>query len=470
MARLPVFKTTANIRIAPMARVDNSGARALTQAGANLGEAMQKAAVQWQNIKNEEETLAGKNQATAEFDSILEEANNYSGWKNHRELEEKEKELLGRMNTTVGEVAQGFTNDPNRADFELKMQMTTMANQERLKQIFRNKYIDENKSELLISMERNKKNFVNSGNAAYKQSYLADLEGSFKAGYMTKFEYTKQKQDVDGWDYDFAYNQAVSNPENTINNIGNFGLDAKHQETIKEVAERVLKKRREEARKGRTEEEQAQIAMTQEINNEMFKTQWKENDGAIAKDMNKLFEYRNALQAKFANNELSSKDFQKLQAETVAPLLKQVSDSSIGNPVWWNTSFDVALDAIDSKVDFTNESDEVKASVYDLVYGMMQEKGIDPQQRMGRDEKALNEIAEKVTKEYLQNKDAGLLGVEANKVVLGTKLFDYMKEGGGKEVKTGKYQLMKDANGGVYKVYPDKDGRYTNNSIKERVR
>lgn len=470
MAKLPIYTTDANIRLARRVQVDNSGAQALTKAASNLGKAMQETAARWQDIKNEEESLAGKNQATAEFDGILEEAENYSGWGTHKELEDKERELLDRMGRTVDNISLGFTNDPNRVDFQNRMAMTTMANQERLKQIFRNKYIDENKSERLISLERNKKNFVNTGNAIYKQNYLADLQSSFEAGYMTKAEYTQQKLNVDGWDYDFAYNQAVSNPENTINNIGNFGLDAKHQENIKEVAERVLKKRREEARKGRTEEEQAQIAMTQEINNEMFKTQWKENDGAIAKDMNKLFEYRNALQAKFANNELSSKDFQKLQAETVAPLLKQVSDSSIGNPVWWNTSFDVALDAIDSKVDFTNESDEVKASVYDLVYGMMQEKGIDPQQRMGRDEKALNEIAEKVTKEYLQNKDAGLLGVEANKVVLGTKLFDYMKEGGGKEVKTGKYQLMKDANGGVWKVYPDKDGRYTNNSIKERVR
>lgn len=243
MARLPVFKTTANIRIAPMARVDNSGARALTQAGANLGAAMQKAAVQWQNIKNEEETLAGKNQATAEFDSILEEANNYSGWKNHKELEEKERELLGRMNTTVGEVAQGFTNDPNRADFELKMQMTTMANQERLKQIFRNKYIDENKSELLISMERNKKNFVNSGNAVYKQSYFADLEGSFKAGYMTKAEYTQQKLKVDDWDKYAAVNAVMQDPEGYLQKIkdGKIKADA---DTLTAVHSAIEKKQK----------------------------------------------------------------------------------------------------------------------------------------------------------------------------------------------------------------------------------
>lgn len=243
MAKLPVYVSRSNIAIAPMVRVDNSGAQALTKAASNLGKAMQETAARWQDIKNEEESLAGKNQATAEFDSILEEAENYSGWGTHKELEDKERELLDRMGRTVDNISLGFTNDPNRVDFQNRMAMTTMANQERLKQIFRNKYIDENKSERLISLERNKKNFVNTGNAIYKQNYLADLQSSFEAGYMTKAEYTQQKLNVDGWDKYAAVNAVMQDPEGYLQKIkdGKLKADAETMSAIHSALEKKQK-------------------------------------------------------------------------------------------------------------------------------------------------------------------------------------------------------------------------------------
>lgn len=51
-----------------------------------------------------------------------------------------------------------------------------------------------------MSKENNMKAYVSTGNEAYKNSYLADLENSFKAGYISEAEKTKQTLSVDDWE------------------------------------------------------------------------------------------------------------------------------------------------------------------------------------------------------------------------------------------------------------------------------
>ena len=63
------------------------------------------------------------------------------------------------------------------------------------------------------------------------------------------------------------------------------------------------------------------------------------------------------------------------------------------------------------------------------------------------------------------------MGVEANKVLLGTKMFDYDKpKDGGKEHKATKYQIMQDKYGNQYKVFADKDGKFTKQSVMLRIK
>jgi len=219
MARLPVFTSSAGIRTGRMARVDNSGMQALTQAGVSAGNTLQQVAVQWQETQNAAETLDGKNSVLEKSKDILEQAKNYNDYTSPKELQAKEKELLEQMSKVVPDVAGGFTNDRNKERFEAENVSTTIQNEERLKAIFREKYIDSAKANLAISHERNKKAFIESGNDAYKQSYLADLNSLYKAGYISRAQKVSKTEQINNWDRYMILRQAETDPEAVISNL-----------------------------------------------------------------------------------------------------------------------------------------------------------------------------------------------------------------------------------------------------------
>lgn len=467
MARLPIYTNNANISVAN--RVE-SGSNPIYGAMSESAKRAQELSVQWQKIQNAAESLDGKNKMIADATDILTEAENFTDYKTPADLKRKEDELIGKMDTVLSSVTEGFTNGLNAQQFSREYQLTMAQNTEKLKAIFRNKYIDNNAANLALSYDNNKKAFISSGNEAFRQSYIADLESSFKAGFIDKEAYTRAKLKTDDWDFDFALNQALLNPEETLNNLGNFHLNAEKAERVIQQATSVLNKKKNEMKKGKNQEESLKASIAQTVNNQIFNDMWKNDDSAISKDKFQLFEFRNAIQEKFMENGLSEKDYSALQAKTIAPLLKEVSNHSAGNPVWWNTGFDEAVLGVREKVNLENENDEVKAYTYDLIYSAFKEKGIDPQQRFNKNEKEIENVVASVTRQFLQNKEPNLLGVEANKVLLGTKIFDYKTDKSEKEIQTSKYRLMKDKKGTLYKVYTDKNGNFSNDSIMERVK
>lgn len=236
MARLPVFTSGTNIRVGRAARVDNSGTQALTQAGANAGSALQQVAIQWQETQNAAETLDGKNKVFAEVNDILNEAEDFRDYKTPKDLQTKENELLDRMSKVVSNVSDGFTNDRNREKFTQENQITTIQNVEKLKAVFREKYIDNNKANLAISQENNMKAFIKTGNPAYKQSYLADLENSFKAGYISEQYKQTAALRVKDWDFSLASSQMMADPEGTLKNIAKYNLQPDEKQKLMKAA------------------------------------------------------------------------------------------------------------------------------------------------------------------------------------------------------------------------------------------
>ena len=464
MARLPVFHSQANISAtSPVQPIENpmwGEVNKMAQAGKAL-------AVQWQEIKNKAETSDGKEKLKRGFDAILKDANNFNNYNSQADLDKAEKDLIERNNKLMDEVLSGFTNEVNATRFRQDYSLMVDNNNTYISKIFRDKTGDLSRANSVLSYERNKENFIATGNQAYKEEYLNDLQ--LASPFYSREEMAKMKLKVEDWDYDYAINEATKDPEGTLADLGRFGLNSDQTYDVEKRAKAVIAGKKAQLKNGKSEEEAMQISMTQQINKQMFEDQWKSDNGKIQKDMNSIFEFRSAIQEKFIANELKKEDYVKLQANTIAPLLEKVKNHSAGNPIWWNTSFDEAIRGVDAKVDLASANDEVKAYVYDLVYSSLKEKNVDPDKRFGRDDKAIGEIVEKVSAEYLRNKEPNLLGVEANKVLLGTKMFDYKLDGGGKEVKPQKYQLMQDKNGVKYKVYADKDGKYTDNSIMERV-
>ena len=218
MAKLPIYNNQANINIDRGVNIENVNTP-IYQAVDGLGRTIQDLSVEWQKTQNAAEALDGKNKIRAKMNDIINEAKNFNDWESPIDIENKENELNERLNRVVSEVASGFTNARNRADFENQYQIDTLKNTEQLKGIFRKKYIDNNNANLVISNERNMKSFIETGNIAYKNDYLSDLENSFKAGYISKEEKTRLALKTEDWEQYMILRQAETDPDAVISNL-----------------------------------------------------------------------------------------------------------------------------------------------------------------------------------------------------------------------------------------------------------
>lgn len=223
MARLPVYTNEANIRVADPVKIKGDQIWEETGKAAKIGTEL---AVQWQKTQNAAESLDGKNRMIAAANDILDEAENFTEYKTPADLKRKEDELLGRLDGILPEVTGSFTNDMNAAEFSAEYQLTMSQNSEKLKSIFRNKYIDNNAANLALSQKNNMQAYISTGNVAYKQSYLSDLENSFKAGYISEAEKTKQALSADDWEQYRVLREAETDPEAVIANLknGNYNI------------------------------------------------------------------------------------------------------------------------------------------------------------------------------------------------------------------------------------------------------
>lgn len=232
MARLPIYNNSANISVAERAPAPTNpwkDTQQIAQAGMDL-------AVQWQKTQNAAESLDGKNKMIAAANDILTEAEEYRDYKSPKDLQAKEQELQSRMDAILPEVTGGFTNGMNANQFIQEYQLTIAQNSERLKGIFREKYIDNDAANRTISYDNNMKSFVSTGNTAYKKSYLADLENSFKAGYISEQEKAAQALKVKDWDFAFASRQMLNDPEGALSNIKSFNLTPEESQKLQKAA------------------------------------------------------------------------------------------------------------------------------------------------------------------------------------------------------------------------------------------
>ena len=430
----------------------------------------QKALEEWKKTVNETENLSGKLAMQDRYRDITTKAKGISA-ADFAELKNEEKNLLNEADKVIPSVTESFTNKDNADMFALKNGAEASTAKAMIEEIFRSKYKDIASADLLKSESGNHDDYVRTGDAVFKENYFADIDSARRANWLSEKEAAEMKAATNKWDEDYARNIAYTSPEAALEYLSSFDLSAEDRQKVKETAENVLKKREDIRKEGKSEEISEQQAMTQEINYNMYQDIWKEDDNAVAKNMDSLFEYRQAIEAKYRAGELSKKDYVKLATPTVQPLLKMIKKHNAGTPMFWNTSFDEAVLGVTKRVSLEKDNDEAKAYVYDAVYWGLKEKGVDMNKRIGRNDKDIEEVVEQVSKEYLHNKDAGLLGVEANKVLLGTKMFDYDKpKDGGKEHKATKYQIMQDKYGKQYKVFADKDGKFTKQSVMLRIK
>lgn len=220
MAKLPVYISQGGITTDTPGNIRNIdaysvGARNIAQVAQNAA----TLAAQWQDSKDQVENLDGKNKLVTGMTSILQEAEAYTDYNTFADLQDKETEFVNRMDEVTPGIVNGFSNNLNAAQFQEQANLATMQNKAKLKEIFRGKYVEKAKSNLIISQDTNMENYIVTGSETYKQSYMQDLETMYRSGFIDESYKTEMSMKTDKWDYYHVLRQAESNPEAVISNL-----------------------------------------------------------------------------------------------------------------------------------------------------------------------------------------------------------------------------------------------------------
>ena len=223
MPQLPIYTRNSHIKMSQVVRRTSSG---VAESMDNTGRAGAAVAVQWQKTQNAAESLDGKNKMAASIQDLLTEASEYNDYNTPKDIEAKQNEMLDRLHKLVPDIVSGFNTETNANDFVRDTEMDISKTEATLKGLFRKKYIDNNEANLIVSAERNRENFIQTGDKGFKQSYIADLELSYKNGFIDKAAYTNAKLKTDEWDKLHIYRQAESDPQGVIDNLkaGNYKI------------------------------------------------------------------------------------------------------------------------------------------------------------------------------------------------------------------------------------------------------
>ena len=192
-----------------------------------------KLGAEWQKAKDQVENLDGKNKLLMGISDILTEAEQFNSWSSPKELEAKRQELSSKLQGVLPSVMDGFSNNQNAVLFQKQAEFTTFQNQVKLDEIFRNKQQDKALESLATSQDMNFRNFVQTGDKSYKQSFFNDIDMMVNAGFMTREDAAKNKLAVNDWDAEYAYNVISQNPYAQIPDEIMKGIDPRKQTALR---------------------------------------------------------------------------------------------------------------------------------------------------------------------------------------------------------------------------------------------
>lgn len=228
MAQLPVYRQQGNITTDAPAQVRDLDTFAQGSIGLkNGGNALMQLAAQWQQSKDAVENLDGKNKLNSGIAAILDEASNYNDYSTPEELSQKQNELTQKMNELVPNIVSGFSNNQTAREFESNGQFATQQNIYKLQGIFRNKQIDMGRAGLVESQNANMENFISTGNVAFKDAYLNDLDTMARNGIVDREYVAKMTADTDKWDVYHVLRQAENDPDAVIQGLKNGDYNIK---------------------------------------------------------------------------------------------------------------------------------------------------------------------------------------------------------------------------------------------------
>ena len=228
MAQLPIYRQQGSITTDTPAQIRDLSTYA--QNSKNLqgaGRMLMELSAKWQESKDAVENLDGRNKLMSGISSILDEAANFNDYDTPEQLQQKQTELTDRMNELVPNIVQGFSNNRNAQQFQSNGEFATLQNTFKLQSIFRDKQIDMGRANLITSQRTNMENFISTGDPAYKDTYLNDLNVMMQNGIVDREYVAKMSQDTDKWDVYHVMRQAESDPEGVIQNLKNGAYNIK---------------------------------------------------------------------------------------------------------------------------------------------------------------------------------------------------------------------------------------------------
>lgn len=235
MAQLPVYRQQGNITTETPGQIRDI--ETFAQGAVNIqnfGKTLYALTAQWQKSKDAVENLDGKNKLMSGLSAILDEAQNYNDYNTPEELQQKQNELTQRMNELVPNIVSGFSNNQNAREFQSNGDFAVQQNTYKLQGIFRDKQIDMGRAGLIQSQNTNMENFVATGNEAFKQSYLNDLDTMVKSGIVDREYAAKMLKDVDKWNVYHVMRQAENDPDAVIENLkaGNYDIKPEYMNDL----------------------------------------------------------------------------------------------------------------------------------------------------------------------------------------------------------------------------------------------
>ena len=197
---------------------------------------------EWQKIHDTADEIDGKNKLREQYTAILDEAANYTGYESEKELQAKQKELDKKMAKVLPEVAASFGNNALGKKFTDDFRLAEQEQKIRLSAIFRGKTIDNFKAAADKSYVSNMNSFIATGDDAYKQAYISDMDKGFKAGLLTKEEAQRQKDRVEEWNALYLTSEAERDPDAFIKNIDDYNNRFKNVDAVR-VAYRAAERK-----------------------------------------------------------------------------------------------------------------------------------------------------------------------------------------------------------------------------------
>lgn len=283
-------------------------------------------------------------------------------------------------------------------------------------------------------------------------------------------EYEKENFDKTLEDDDAVVESAIIDEQGNIAakpvSIKNF-LDDEQIKEVKKYTRKYKEKVEKKIKSGKTpersqEETIANLVALNELDtikkSMQEKKQWKPE-----LKVSDFLEYRNRIKEYRLNDTINDKEYAKLMAETVNPLLDRINtydpEKGLPDPNMGKVYMSV-MKWIDPKDTF---SPEQKAYILNQAYDKLIKANLDPNEGYDSDNKEIiGKISSQIRQDYAVDLDPAILNKNIDKVVFGSNIFDYNEGAGIQSIKGSEAEYRKSPDGHIYKIVRNKYGEPIN--------